>query len=268
VGASHITALPSSSDGYYDEDKLVELTADTPVAANTVFQWTFDHWSGDVSVPTNPTEVTMSAAKSATANYVKQWLNGFALTIPSKSGVTTDTGKVMPTALPDGPETTLSMDADTYYYWYSGSTYGGGSEISAGSYDFTFWYESSATSTMTFVFGYCATDGSGKIMIASATSGPIPSEGTPTEYSLTASTSSPTTLPSGTWLLYVKVSNSEAGTTLYHDNPDRDSPTNLLTPHVTMEAPEFPLGVGLFALFLISIYLTMKKKFLGNGVVR
>jgi len=62
-GGGTITANPASADGYYNSGASVQLTA----TAATGYQ--FSSWSGDVSGTTSPQSVTLSAARSATANF-------------------------------------------------------------------------------------------------------------------------------------------------------------------------------------------------------
>jgi hypothetical protein len=58
-----ITAIPSSSTGYYDSGVAVQLTA-TPSSGNS-----FVNWSGDLSGSTNPQTVNMTAPHTVTANF-------------------------------------------------------------------------------------------------------------------------------------------------------------------------------------------------------
>jgi hypothetical protein len=58
-----ITAVPSSSDGYYNVGTSVQLTA------NAASGYTFSSWSGDISGATNPQSIVMSAARSVTAAF-------------------------------------------------------------------------------------------------------------------------------------------------------------------------------------------------------
>jgi len=51
-------------------DAVVNLTA-----VNSVPNWTFDHWSGDLSGSANPTNITMDGNKNVTANFVRYYLN-------------------------------------------------------------------------------------------------------------------------------------------------------------------------------------------------
>ncbi|MFB3915173.1 MAG: kelch repeat-containing protein [Terriglobales bacterium] len=86
-GSSNPSASPSSSDGFYDVNTVVSVSATTPVAIDADSRWRFDHWSGGASGSTNPVSVTMSGPKTVTANYVKQWQLTF-----TQSGIGTDTG--------------------------------------------------------------------------------------------------------------------------------------------------------------------------------
>src|SRR3989442_8239019 len=77
------TPLGRSSGGFYDAGTVLSLTAATPVADGTGKRWRFDTWSGDATGSSNPVSVTMSAARSVTANYVAQ----YQLTLAITSGV-------------------------------------------------------------------------------------------------------------------------------------------------------------------------------------
>ena len=78
------STTPSVGSHTYDEDTVVPLTA-TPAS-----DWLFDHWSGSVSGSTNPTSVTMTAAKSVTAHFVEAPPTQYTLTMAvSGSGSTT-----------------------------------------------------------------------------------------------------------------------------------------------------------------------------------
>ncbi|MGO9270375.1 MAG: choice-of-anchor D domain-containing protein [Terriglobia bacterium] len=63
AGGGTITASPISGDGYYNSGSKVQLTAKSATG------YRFASWSGDVSGTTNPQSVTMSAARSVTANF-------------------------------------------------------------------------------------------------------------------------------------------------------------------------------------------------------
>jgi hypothetical protein len=58
-----VVTNPSSTDGYYTSGASVQLTA----TANS--SYVFFSWSGDLTGSTNPQSVTMSAPRSATANF-------------------------------------------------------------------------------------------------------------------------------------------------------------------------------------------------------
>ena len=51
----------------------MNVSADATVAIDAGSRWRFDEWSGDASGSTNPVSVTMSAPRSVTAEYVKQF---------------------------------------------------------------------------------------------------------------------------------------------------------------------------------------------------
>ncbi len=86
-GAGNPSASPSSASGFYDSDTSVSISADTTVAIAAGSRWRFDQWSGDASGTTNPVSVTMSSARSVTAEYVKQFQVTFG-----QSGIGVDTG--------------------------------------------------------------------------------------------------------------------------------------------------------------------------------
>ena len=61
-----ICVSPASSDGYYGEGQVVEVTA-APTHG-----WQFDHWEGDLSGSDNPCTVTMDDDINATPIFTKQ----------------------------------------------------------------------------------------------------------------------------------------------------------------------------------------------------
>jgi alpha-tubulin suppressor-like RCC1 family protein len=63
-GAGTISALPSSTDGYYNSGSSVQLTA-VPAPGDG-----FGNWSGDLTGTANPQSIVMSASRSVTANFV------------------------------------------------------------------------------------------------------------------------------------------------------------------------------------------------------
>ena len=83
-GAGNPSATPSSTDGFYDKDTVVSLAAAATVSIDAGSRWRFDQWSGGATGTTSPVNVTMDAAKTVMANYVKQFLVTFtaAGTIP------------------------------------------------------------------------------------------------------------------------------------------------------------------------------------------
>jgi len=83
-GLSNISG--GTTNTYYDDGTVLNLSATTPVADGPGKQWRFDNWTGDVpSAPnaSNPVGITMSAARSVTANYVVQ----YQLTLSITAGV-------------------------------------------------------------------------------------------------------------------------------------------------------------------------------------
>ncbi|HUG65966.1 MAG TPA: hypothetical protein VMK83_12170 [Gaiellaceae bacterium] len=88
IGSSDNPAgSPASTDGFYDAGQVVSVTAEDPVTIDAGSRWRFEEWSGDANGTTNPVDVTMDAAKSVTATYVKQ----FEVTF-TQSGIGSDTG--------------------------------------------------------------------------------------------------------------------------------------------------------------------------------
>ena len=65
-GLSNISG--GTNGTYYDAGTILSLSATLTVADGTN-QWGFDNWSGDATGTTSPAAVTMSAARSVTANY-------------------------------------------------------------------------------------------------------------------------------------------------------------------------------------------------------
>ena len=82
-GSGSIAANPASAGGYYDSGSVVQLTA-SPSGSNT-----FTGWSGNLSGSVNPQSVTMSAARTVTANFQapagasSSFVTGFALNSPT-----------------------------------------------------------------------------------------------------------------------------------------------------------------------------------------
>ena len=73
VNATHITASPSSSDGFYDLNTVVNLTAESPVAIDAGSRYRFNQWSGDATGTSPSTSITMDSAKTVTAEYLIQY---------------------------------------------------------------------------------------------------------------------------------------------------------------------------------------------------
>src|SRR3989442_9235879 len=78
-----------TSGGFYDLGTVLSLTAATPVADGTGKRWRFDTWSGDATGSSNPVSVTMSVARSVTANYVAQYQLTLAPTGGGPGGLST-----------------------------------------------------------------------------------------------------------------------------------------------------------------------------------
>jgi hypothetical protein len=68
-----IDALLTPS-GWHDEGEVVSLDTSTPINTAPGTRYRFDHWSGDASGLTHNTSITMTAPKTAIANYVLQFL--------------------------------------------------------------------------------------------------------------------------------------------------------------------------------------------------
>jgi uncharacterized repeat protein (TIGR01451 family) len=116
VGTGHISG---ASDGdWFDSGATVNLTADQDVANGAGSRYDFRNWSGGVpSSPntSNPVTVTMSSARSVTANYDTQYKVSFA-----QSGIGTDTGSntVVTVPSPGGNGYSKSdVDGGNAYYW-------------------------------------------------------------------------------------------------------------------------------------------------------
>jgi hypothetical protein len=60
--------------GWHDDGQVVSLDTSTPIETGPGTRYRFDHWSGDVSALTTHTSVTMTAPKTAIADYVLQFL--------------------------------------------------------------------------------------------------------------------------------------------------------------------------------------------------
>src|SRR3989442_2575204 len=76
-----------TSGGFYDTGTVLSLTAATPVVDGTGKRWRFDTWSGDATGTSNPGSVTMSGARSVTANYVAQYQLTLAITSGGPGGL-------------------------------------------------------------------------------------------------------------------------------------------------------------------------------------
>jgi hypothetical protein len=60
--------------GWHDEGEVVSLDTSSPINTAPGTRYRFDHWSGDASGTSPTTTVTMTAPKTAIANYVLQFL--------------------------------------------------------------------------------------------------------------------------------------------------------------------------------------------------
>jgi hypothetical protein len=60
--------------GWHDDGEIVALDTSTPIETGPGTRYRFDHWSGDVAALTPHTSITMTAPKTAIANYVLQFL--------------------------------------------------------------------------------------------------------------------------------------------------------------------------------------------------
>jgi hypothetical protein len=92
-GTTNITG--GTNNTFYDNGTVLNLTAASPVADGAGKQWRFDNWTGDVPTPpntSNPVAVTMSAARSVTANYVAQYQLTLAVTAGVPGGTSNITG--------------------------------------------------------------------------------------------------------------------------------------------------------------------------------
>jgi uncharacterized delta-60 repeat protein len=100
------TVQQEHSDGWYDEDTSVQVTA-IPLAPDA---FSFTLWSGDLTTDYNPDTVDMDEPKSVTANFV--------ILIPHTITVTSDYGAPIPpveaTPCPDGYPATLSCGPNPY----------------------------------------------------------------------------------------------------------------------------------------------------------
>src|SRR3989441_5364325 len=81
------------------------------VADGTGKRWRFDTWSGDATGSSNPVSVTMSAARSVTANYVAQYQLTLAITSGVPGGLGNLTGGTSGSFYDAG--TVLSLTATT-----------------------------------------------------------------------------------------------------------------------------------------------------------
>jgi hypothetical protein len=79
-GASNPSVSPSSTDGFYDDNTKVYVDALALVAIDATSRYRFDHWSGDATGNTKPVTVFMTAGRTVTANYVKQYQIAFSQT--------------------------------------------------------------------------------------------------------------------------------------------------------------------------------------------
>lgn len=79
ANAGTIAANPTSPDGYYSSGALVQLVV------NPNSGYTFANWSGDLSGSRNPQSVTLSAARSVTANFSSSILVTIATSPPGRA---------------------------------------------------------------------------------------------------------------------------------------------------------------------------------------
>jgi hypothetical protein len=85
VGCANITTTPAPLSGngtcsrMYADGAVVTVSATTPVTIDATSRYRFNTWSGDATGSGSAT-VTMSANRSVTANYVKQWAVTIAAT--------------------------------------------------------------------------------------------------------------------------------------------------------------------------------------------
>ena len=99
-----------SSETFYDAGTPLSLQATDTVAIAAGSRWRFDHWSGDASGTINPVSVTMNAAKSVTANYVKQ----FEVTF-TQSGIGSDTGTNTVGTIGGSPKTAADLPLTDWF---------------------------------------------------------------------------------------------------------------------------------------------------------
>src|SRR3989441_5298630 len=108
-GLGNLTGGTSGS--FYDAGTVLSLTAAAPVADGTGQRWRVDPGGGDATGSSNPGSVTMSAARSVTANYVAQYQLTLATTVGVPGGLGNLTGGTSGSFYDTG--TVLSLTAAT-----------------------------------------------------------------------------------------------------------------------------------------------------------
>ena len=106
-----VAALPTSTDGFYPTGTLVQLTAAPAVG------YSFTKWSNDAGGTANPVFVTLSAPRSATANFGNPAVSATSLTMVSEGAMAGQTVQIpiqvgaTGTAVPSNFQFDLSFDS-------------------------------------------------------------------------------------------------------------------------------------------------------------
>jgi len=157
AGGGSVTPSPAANcegggANLYNPGTLVQLTASPNV------HYAFDHWSGDASGTTSPTNVTMTAAKSVTAHFAN-CLTLSAVTEPPAAGAASIT---TPANCPGGgakyaPNTTVNIttSGETYFVWQQWSVSSGA--LANASQPSTTWTVAGADAIATAHYAACKT---------------------------------------------------------------------------------------------------------------
>ncbi|PPD58057.1 Calx-beta domain-containing protein [Dehalogenimonas etheniformans] len=114
VPGSLINLSGGADSTWYDSGTALNLSAATPVADGAGKRWAFKNWTGDVSSSpntSNPVSVTMTQARSITANYGTQYQLTLAITEGVPGNLSNVSGAVDGTWYDNG--TALNLSAAT-----------------------------------------------------------------------------------------------------------------------------------------------------------
>jgi len=166
-------------------------------------------------------------------------------------------GDVLTTEKPSDPYTIISIPREGTYNntWFSSSISG---DISAGTYNFIFWMNASASGVrvdVTFTFGYYYEDKYYQIVTVTGIN--IDLSRNVASYILSGS-GSQTSIPEGSRLyLNVFIKNNHPAQSAYFYYSGNTYSTRIETPSIIV--PEFPMGVFLLLPMLLTLYLILRR---------